>query len=301
VKTYGLIFLFALVLCSCNGTEPDKAEPDKAEPAPSRPQFDYTFEAQGKKFRTYISSIYGANDIWLEYSTDGKNYTRVFTGCALQPDAWSDAYTAAYADGKIIISYERAISMGGDSEHTRFVAFLAEIERDSDKDGLPDLVEYRFRTHAGITDTDGDGKKDSEDANPLASGKIKLTEHQEIWKAAFLQYRAEHKDLMQLRADGIVLSVFESESDFFELPGREDPVLAMTVEQVERFIKDFGVKVSQVCFREISQLSPEEGRRRVAFELDVVLGKLVGRGYRLTLEEQDGEWKLIDVTLEWMS
>lgn len=296
-----LLVLSILLLSCCNNEKPGEIEP-KTAPEKTEiegPRYDYTFDAEGKRFGTYLSWRYGANDIWLAYSTDGKSYKDVFTGCTLQPEAWSDSYTAAYADGVIIISYERAIEQGAETKDARFVAKLEEIERDSDGDGLSDLVEYRFMTDATNTDTDNDGKKDSEDTNPLASSKIKLSEQQDIWKAGFLQYHDEPPGTrVVLPSNGLVLAVFDSRAHFFEIPGRKDPVLAMTLEQVEEFGKSFGFHVPQACFSEVLSLAPENGNRKVAFELDIVLGPLHGMRCKLILVSRDGQWKLTDTTVE---
>ena len=292
MKAYIAISVLFLILSCCNG-EPQKEQPTPP-PAPREAarEFDYTFEAQGGKFGTYLSSRYGPNDIWLAHAADGGNYRDLFTGCALMPETGSDAYTAAFADGKVVISYERAIKEATDIEHTRFVATLAQIERDSDGDGLPDLVEYRFRTNATSPDTDGDGSKDGEDTNPLASGRAVLTERQEIWKAAFEQYPAKYPDRYQWPSDAFIMAVFHAEADFFELPGRKEPVLTVTLEGIEAFAAQIGYVLPQVCFEPVSLHGAEEGKRQADFEMDVLLGPLRGERYKLTLEKQDDKWKL---------
>ncbi len=262
-------------------------------------QFDYTFETGGVKFRTFISPRYGANDIWLSYSKDGKEYRDVFTGCALQAHAFGgDFYSAAAKDGKIIISYERAVSMGGDAQQTRLVATLAEIERDSDSDGLPDIAEYRLMTSTTNPDTDGDGKKDGEDLNPLASGNIHLSEQQKIWAAGFKQHLPE---MPELPTEGVMLAVFDEEAEFFEIPGRSDPVVSVTEEHRATFVKHFGYAVPTVFFAKVSYLSREEGKEKIEFELTTFFHSTFARGYMLTLKKKEGKWKLVDSRVEWVS
>ena len=290
------IILAVLILAACNSEPeppPDSIEPD-SKPASDNDRFDYTFEAEGKKFGTFLSSRYGPNDIWLAYSKDGKEYTELFTGCAMMPDSWNDAYTAAYADGKIVILYERVTAEGTDAVQIRFVASLPEIERDSDKDGLTDLVEQRFMTNPTIADTDWDGKKDGEDMNPLASSTIRLEERQRIWKAAFEQYPKKYPDLLQWPEDTFIMAVFESELDYFELPGRKEYVLPATNEHTMRFARQFGYSFVRVCFGSVSSLASREGMRRVCFEFEIHIRPRFGRGYKLILEEQEGSWTLVD-------
>ncbi|MCW3061234.1 MAG: hypothetical protein JWQ02_3055 [Capsulimonas sp.] len=49
---------------------------------------------------------------------------------------------------------------------------LADLRKDTDRDGLSDLVEKRFGTDPGKTDTDADGLPDNQDMNPLAGPTI---------------------------------------------------------------------------------------------------------------------------------
>lgn len=298
MKTAGLLVLALLALSACNGradTPGDRIEPaDEPADEETDTRFDYTFEAEGKKFGTFLSSRYGPNDIWLAWSRDGKEYTELFTGCAMLPESWSDAYTAAYVNGKIVIIYERAAAEGSDAVQKRFEASLPEIERDTDKDGLTDLVEQRFMTDPTKSDTDGDGKKDGEDMNPLVSGTVKLRERQEIWKVAFEQYPKKYPDLMPWPADTFIMAVFDSEADYFELPGTTQYVLHATNEQTTRFALQFGYDFARVCFGPVTRKSSREGKRRVAFEFEVLVRRNYGRGYILMLEERDGKWELVD-------
>jgi hypothetical protein len=298
MRTASLFLLAAIALAACNGRpevnrdETQPATEPTAEEKNSR--FDYTFEAEGRKFGTFLSSKYGPNDIWLAYSQDGKEFKELFTGCAVLPESWSDAYTAAYGDGKIVIVYERTTAEGSDAVQTRFEASLPQIERDSDKDGLTDLVEQRFMTDPTKPDTDGDGRKDGEDMNPLVSGKKKLSEQQEIWKAAYEQYPKKYPDLLQWPEDTFIMAVFDSEADYFELPGRKEYVVPATNEYTERFARQFGYDFVRVCFGSVVLRASREGNRRVEFEFEVHIRPRFGRGYILVLEQQGGNWTLVD-------
>jgi hypothetical protein len=280
------------------GNAERKPDEENVEPSWPAKRYDHTFTAEGREFRTFLSPKYGAWDIWLEYTGEDGKPVEIFTGCALQWGAMSDAYSAAYADGKIVLSYKRATSHGQDAVETRFVKTLADIERDGDSDGLSDVTEYRFMTDATNPDTDGDGLKDGEDINPLASSKAKFTPEQEIWKTGYLQYRDK---LQYVLPDEILLAVFDKEWEFFELPDREEPVLAMTNEQVDDFRKDFGFGTRCVYFKKVTHLGTVDGKRRVSFELQEFYMSLQAVGYKLTLEEEDGKWKLVDSAIEWQS
>lgn len=292
MKVPGFAVVTLLMLSCCSAEKPVQQR-EQVDVGARR--FDYTFKAEGKEFGTYLSTRYGANDVWLAYSTYGKNYTDVFTGCALLDEAIPEDYTAAYADGKVVISYKCAKLMGVDAEHARLRAALAELERDSDSDGLPDLAEYRFWTDATNPDTDGDGRSDGEDSNPLACAKAKLTDEQKIWKAGFEQFRL---DLRYVRGNEIFLAEFEKELDFFELPGMKEPVLAVTQDHVVKFAQQFGYVTPRVIFKRVIYGPSSEGRRVATFEIDEFYRPLQGLGYKLTLQQRDGEWKLVDSSVE---
>lgn len=62
---------------------------------------------------------------------------------------------------------------------------LAELRKDSDRDGLPDLIETRLGLNPFNADTDGDGVPDGKDANPLASSKQTSSPKAAILQAVF--------------------------------------------------------------------------------------------------------------------
>lgn len=105
---------------------------------------------------------------------------------------------------------------------------------DRDKDGLPDIVERRLQTCVTNADCDGDGIKDSEDVNPLASGKLQLTPEQKVFREAFFAYFSFLK-----RRGLIVLDPGDGPS--YEVYGRQDPVLSLRRSTVERLRKEVGL------------------------------------------------------------
>jgi len=313
---YVTLILMVLLFSGCNGEEVESVKQPTKQPVkedvkievsysfdkevqPMKESgFDYGFEADGKEYKTFISNRFGTNDIWLAWSTDGKSYNALFTGCTLRFEAWSEAYTAAYKDGKIVISYEKAINRGQDEAHTRFVASLAEIERDSDSDGLTDLVEYRFGTDANEPDTDKDGIKDGEDGNPLAAANDNLREEQEVWKVAFEQHRDK---LEYLARDELLIAVFDSETDYLELSTWPMPVLSSTEDDLERYRTDIGFGTRCVFFKEITYSKSIDGNRTATFEIQEFYMPLQARGIKITLEKRDGKWIIVKSEIEWQA
>jgi hypothetical protein len=62
---------------------------------------------------------------------------------------------------------------------------LADLRRDSDHDGLPDLVEVRLGLDPHKADTDGDGVPDGKDANPLAGPARSGSDRVHLLQAVF--------------------------------------------------------------------------------------------------------------------
>lgn len=274
--------------------------PAYAKSASPARQFDFTFEGEGKKFGTYLSTRYGANDIWLAYSDDGESYNDVFTGCAIRRQEWKDAYSAKYEEGKIVIEYRRAVDNGKKAREEHFEATLAEMKRDKDGDGLTDIVEKRLTTDLSKPDSDGDGTKDGADKNPLAASRDELSGEQKIWRAAFDQFYIDPEgDSFR----GIVLIVFKSEKDFIEFSEKDDCVLlAMTEKQVGNFKKDIGHGVPCVYFDEITEKPAVGEKDRIDLEMHLYVLPLAARGYVLTLEKQeDGSWLLIEKKTKWIA
>jgi hypothetical protein len=62
---------------------------------------------------------------------------------------------------------------------------LADLRKDTDADGLTDLVEQRLGTRLDVADTDGDGLKDGEDANPLVAPSKSPADREFILQSVF--------------------------------------------------------------------------------------------------------------------
>jgi hypothetical protein len=62
---------------------------------------------------------------------------------------------------------------------------LAALRKDSDGDGLPNLVEKRFGTDPNNADTDGDGVRDDRDANPLGKPAPPGLDRAQLFQTAF--------------------------------------------------------------------------------------------------------------------
>jgi len=180
----------------------------------------------------------GYNDVWLGRSDlSGVITAPLFTGVT-KPEM---------VPGRRIRLKQLAVSEKGEvnlvvetKEGDRWAAArpmrftLQALGEDSDGDRLPDLVEKRLRLCTSNPDCDGDGLKDSEDLNPLASGKLEPSGEQRLFREAFFTFYAF------LKRRGIVV-VDPGDGPSFELYGRQDPVLSLRRTTIEKLRREAGL------------------------------------------------------------
>jgi outer membrane protein assembly factor BamB len=180
----------------------------------------------------------GYNDIWIGKSDlDGVISTPLFTGLT-KPETEPNRRIRINslkvndkAEATLTIEFKRKDKW----VKARPVEIpLRKLMMDRDGDKLPDIVERRL--HLAITneDSDGDGVRDSEDINPLASGKVRLTPEQKVYREAFFTYFAF------LKRRGLVV-VDAGEAPSIEYYGRRDPVLSLRRSTIVRFRQDVGL------------------------------------------------------------
>jgi hypothetical protein len=81
--------------------------------------------------------------------------------------------------------YQRAAQQAANVLDKPISLTLADLRKDSDADGLPDLVEKRLGLDPHNPDTDGDGIKDGQDANPLVGPESAKTGRGKILQMVF--------------------------------------------------------------------------------------------------------------------
>lgn len=220
-----------------------KIEEDVVETAlPTQIRQQTAIESSGskEKWEAILSPYLGGyNDVWVgKSSTDGAIEHPLFTGLTRpesKPNKRIKLETLKFIDAK---NTEITFAVAEDNKNWRSeapVKFSPEsLSVDRDKDGLPDIVETRLRLAINNPDSDGDGIKDSEDLNPLASAKQKLTVEQKIFREAFFAYYAF------LKRRGLVV-VDPGEGSTFEVTGRRDPVLSLRRATSEKLRKEIGL------------------------------------------------------------
>ena len=130
----------------------------------------------------YVETFTGEPEIWVAYSDDnGKSWSYYYTGIVQKQPLfvkWYSTYPLINEQGDLQIeacllrqmssfimpfgapSYQLVI------DGLMLTLDLETLRKDSDGDGLTDIVEAKFRTDPNNDDTDGDGIPDNLDMNP---------------------------------------------------------------------------------------------------------------------------------------
>ncbi len=91
-----------------------------------------------------------------------------------------------------------AVNLGGE----RFPFTLSAVTRDSDEDGIPDLVEEGIFMDKSNADCDGDGILDGQDANPLTPASDSTSDGAQIRQAVFTLFYGTDESLEPLLLAG---------------------------------------------------------------------------------------------------
>jgi hypothetical protein len=283
---------------SCERIE-KKPQPASVGSRSAKERNVFAKDERGVSYSLETSFKFGAEDIYLYYSSDGKTWSKpLFTGLSISQESSLSDCKVSVSGGKIEITYDKAIDFGKSSQREKVSFTLSDLERDTDRDGLTDIEEVRLRTDPARADTDGDGVKDSEDMNPLVAKK-KLTEMQKIRQAAFRRM-VQMRDTDQTRVFGSSLIIVQTpSSEKQEFQGHDFFVLNLTEEEVQDFKSQFGDGVCVIYFANESQFGDH-----AQVEFQSVWLPLAGRGWKVTLKKNSSTpegWGVTDITLEWIS
>lgn len=209
-------------------------------PQKVREQTIKTVQTKGGEVYTAALSPYlgGYNDIWFGPSDlSGAIRDPVFTGLTMAEMVPNRRIRIS----KVDVDKKRQLTIAIKLRRgKRWIAArpvtleLEDLKTDTDGDKLTDVVERRMHLSVTNNDSDGDGLKDGEDLNPLASTKAKPTVEQQLFREAFFTYFAF------LKRRGIVV-VDPGDGPSFEVYGRQDPVLSLRRRTIERFRKEVGL------------------------------------------------------------
>ncbi|MFV2072095.1 MAG: PQQ-binding-like beta-propeller repeat protein [Thermoanaerobaculales bacterium] len=191
---------------------------------------------------------------------------------------------------------------------------LAELLRDTDGDGLSDVVESRIRTNPQISDTDGDGLADGVDPAPNARKHEAESVEEEIALAVFRQINMFETDS---REDGELALVVNHPA--VEWRGRAGPTVTLSKEEYEAFREEAGFEGSPRFFilvggkdlaqkaiegveaGELQELVSGMATNDRACSLEVVRGRRSAVGYLVIIRPFGGLWAIRHIELLWVS
>jgi hypothetical protein len=194
---------------------------------------------------------------------------------------------------------------------------LAEIRRDSDGDGLPDVVERRLRLDPHDPDTDHDGIPDAEDLSPNARQARPQGEEQEIAAAVFRQF-FQFEEGRSAREPAIIVSDFA-----LKWSGRQGPTITLGADEDQRFLEEAGYDgIAHIRIRPFKSPAaapncdqepaaadespsrlmgrPLRGDER-AFSLDLYRGGLNAIGYLVVVRRLGGRWVIAVLQVSYVS
>jgi hypothetical protein len=207
-------------------------------------------DSTGTYWSIFSSTFFGFHEFWVAYSHDARNWSRpLYTGIPVLP---SDNYSIRVTKHQINVDwfgemtpalhrdYYRAFV---DTTNRGYTIFKHTLYQDSDADGLSDLSEDVLWTDPLKIDTDGDGKADGYDQNPLAATPDSMSLHDKLHKA-MIEFELEEfysnqlvvveqlnsKPMEYNRYEGLVLSLSTGGCDaFVNETGYGVPILTCTV------------------------------------------------------------------------
>ena len=132
-------------------------------------------DENGKYWGIFVSNYYGFDEFWVSFSYNCLDWSKpIYTGVPANRSGYKWIVSADKIGVKVIPEpredkNNRYVRMLFDTTQTHFIYNLSQLQSDRDMDGLTDLAENILGTNPDSNDTDGDGKADGFDSNPLAS------------------------------------------------------------------------------------------------------------------------------------
>ncbi len=199
-----------------------------------------------------------------------------------QPDLWVTSSTdRRFWDPPILIERREPL-MDWLRQVAEDSSRLAEFMKDSDADGLPDLVESRYGTDAEKRDSDGDGVDDGADGNPLTPAGQVTGDEAEIRQAIF----------------SILFATCDSDYPIYVVPpGKFADQEYRGYQGV--VLRSPAIKLGRVNMTgiEVELKSPTSA---VASITDYEASEAAS-GHRAVLEKVQGRWVVVDFSMTWIS
>lgn len=245
------------------------------KPSQSRVELKKTAtDAQGRTWGVFLSPVLGqGHDRWVVRRDKGRWVEPIFTG-------------------------ERGIS---DDWLTRFTEDPT-LRVDTDSDGWTDRMEERLGTDPKRADTDGDGLKDSEDANPLVAPRS-LNETEKVLAVAF---EARYRFLGGEESSPYLVNLPEGVAPL-ELPSWGWITVSAASNQKSPLAGFTGRGISSISFRSPAPQKTKESilwnadRTSAKLELATYSSSLGATGYVIELKKFGSDWIVIGLEMVWIS
>jgi len=195
-----------------------------------------------KYWGIFVSNYYGFDEFWVSFSYNCRDWFKpIYTGVSANKSGYVWIASAGEIDIKEIPGpqeneNDQYVRMLFDTTQTSFKYQLADLQRDGDMDGLSDLAENILWTNPDSNDTDGDGKADGFDPNPLAAPAKELSIEEKLHK-----YIIE-KELFYFDSDQLVL-VEQFNDKPMEYKRLQGLVLSMPSDSLDSFVNMNGYGV----------------------------------------------------------
>jgi len=163
-----------------------------------------------------------------------------------------------------------------------FETTISEQTKDTDKDGLPDIVEARMSTDPNKPDSDGDGVLDGKDSNPLTPKHKDKNDVTEIRQAVFSVLFAT------TRSRNIITIVDRNEFAKQEYYGYSGPAIKIA-EHIEGIVNVTSIDIKYQSDDEATvSISDHEASEAAS-------------GHEAKLKKIHGKWVVIDFKMTWIS
>jgi hypothetical protein len=142
-----------------------------------------TTDSQGKTWAVFPWGRYGQQRMWLTSSEDGETWAQpVALDLPEMPRLVRNSARTFENKCQLTIDNDKVIVT---CDGQPYEASIKESLKDSDSDGLPDIVEADLQTDPIVSDTDEDGIADGRDSNPLTPRYSNGSDESEIRQAVF--------------------------------------------------------------------------------------------------------------------
>lgn len=264
----------------------------------------------------FTSDKIGGNfDLWVAFSKDKITWEKpLFTGLHVNVELrnFEEAMKPKFSikNNEITVEWtgwDKVKKYNAKIPTQRFIKQVSfdDIKKDSDNDGLTDLVENRLQTSVLNPDTDGDGINDYFDKSPLVKHKkVKINDAEKIKQSAFQALFSIYND------KNVVLTNPDDYGDF-GLIGYSGKLLVMDNESTKIFRSEVGYGVTTFNFG-----SPDYDfdDKEIEVEEEIIYqgdeAKIGVRfywaprsalGQDITLKKIKGVWVVVKIQRTWRS